>query len=85
MGLLAAGRAHDPAVSGGIAYLLETQNEDGSWTEAEFTGTGFPKVFYLRYHYYPLYFPMMAIARYAQALGITKPNVAPKSSMKRAA
>jgi squalene-hopene/tetraprenyl-beta-curcumene cyclase len=85
MGLLAAGRAHDPAVARGIAYLLETQNDDGSWTEEEFTGTGFPKVFYLRYHDYPLYFPMMAIARYAQALGIPKPNVAPKSSRKRAA
>ena len=41
----------------------------GSWRETEFTGTGFPKVFYLRYHLYRLYFPTMAIGRYLAALG----------------
>ncbi|MBY0589509.1 squalene--hopene cyclase [bacterium] len=75
LGILAVRGPNDPAVLAGIDYLLHTQNNDGSWTETEFTGTGFPKVFYLRYHYYPLYFPMMAIARYAQAAGIPKPSV----------
>ena len=60
------GRA--PAVRRGIDYLLQTQNPDGSWDEATFTGTGFPRVFYLRYHYYRIYFPLMAIARYKAAL-----------------
>ncbi|MBM4115283.1 MAG: hypothetical protein FJ252_05355, partial [Phycisphaerae bacterium] len=41
----------------------------GSWCETEFTGTGFPKVFYLRYHLYRLYFPLMALGRYARAHG----------------
>jgi len=44
--------------------LLNEQNEDGSWNEAEFTGTGFPKVFYLKYHLYRNYFPLYALARY---------------------
>ena len=48
----------------GIDYLIETQLADGSWDESSFTGTGFPRVFYLRYHYYRVYFPLMAIARY---------------------
>ena len=39
----------------------------GSWVETEFTGTGFPRVFYLRYHLYRLYFPLMAIGRFLAA------------------
>ncbi len=66
MGLLAAGEAESEAVSRGIDYLLETQNEDGTWDEPWFTGTGFPRVFYLKYHYYRIYFPLMALARYAR-------------------
>jgi squalene-hopene/tetraprenyl-beta-curcumene cyclase len=85
LGLLAVGRANQSAVERGVAYLLETQNGDGSWTETEFTGTGFPKVFYLRYHYYPLYFPMMALARYALAMGIPRPSIAPSHRHRRAA
>jgi squalene-hopene/tetraprenyl-beta-curcumene cyclase len=68
LGLLAAGEAHDEAVRNGIDYLLSTQQPDGSWHEEPFTGTGFPKVFYLKYHMYSLYFPLMALARYAHAL-----------------
>ncbi len=64
LGLLAAGEAHSDAVRTGIAYLLATQQPDGSWQEEHFTGTGFPKVFYLKYHMYALYFPLMALARY---------------------
>lgn len=65
LGLLAAGEANSAAVRGGVRYLLATQRPDGSWREEPFTGTGFPKVFYLKYHMYPLYFPLMALARYA--------------------
>jgi hypothetical protein len=52
-------------VRAGVDYLLSTQGEDGNWREALFTGTGFPKVFYLKYHLYRLYFPLMALCRYA--------------------
>jgi squalene-hopene/tetraprenyl-beta-curcumene cyclase len=67
LGLLAAGLSDHPAVERGIRYLLETQAEDGSWPETEFTGTGFPLVFYLRYHYYPIYFPLLALAQWRRA------------------
>ena len=64
MGLIAAGQADHPATRRGIEYLLKNQNEDGTWSEKEFTGTGFPQVFYLKYHYYPVYFPLMALSLY---------------------
>ena len=64
LGLIAAGRADGAAVRSGIWYLLETQKDDGSWDEPPFTGTGFPRVFYLKYHYYRIYFPLMALGRY---------------------
>ncbi len=53
----------------GIDYLVRTQNADGSWDEPQFTGTGFPRVFYLRYHLYRVYFPLMAMARYDTCIG----------------
>jgi squalene-hopene/tetraprenyl-beta-curcumene cyclase len=68
LGLIAAGRASTGPVRRGIDYLIDTQLADGSWDESSFTGTGFPRVFYLRYHYYRVYFPMMAIARYRSAV-----------------
>ena len=68
LGLLAAGEADSDAVRAGIDYLLATQQPDGNWHEEQFTGTGFPKVFYLKYHMYSLYFPLMALARYACAI-----------------
>ncbi len=64
MGLLRAGCVKDPVVRRGIDYLLMTQNEDGTWDEQEFTGTGFPGVFYLRYHMYAKYFPLWALSLY---------------------
>jgi squalene-hopene/tetraprenyl-beta-curcumene cyclase len=64
MGLMAAGETDSAAVRAGIEYLLATQQSDGDWREDSFTGTGFPKVFYLKYHLYSLYFPLMALARY---------------------
>ena len=65
MGLLAGGFPEHPAVARGVRYLISTQEEDGTWEETESTGTGFPLVFYLRYHYYPIYFPLMALAQWA--------------------
>jgi squalene-hopene/tetraprenyl-beta-curcumene cyclase len=75
LGLLAAGEADSGAVRAGIDYLLATQDSDGGWPESHFTGTGFPKVFYLKYHMYPLYFPLMALARYAAITGQRELNV----------
>ncbi|MHB1556570.1 MAG: squalene--hopene cyclase [Isosphaeraceae bacterium] len=69
LGLIAAGRARSSAVRRGIEHLVSVQNADGSWDEAPFTGTGFPRVFYLRYHYYRIYFPLMALSRYRDAIG----------------
>jgi squalene-hopene/tetraprenyl-beta-curcumene cyclase len=67
LALIAAGEAGSDEVRAGIDYLIATQQPDGSWQEEQFTGTGFPKVFYLKYHMYSLYFPLMALARYASA------------------
>jgi squalene-hopene/tetraprenyl-beta-curcumene cyclase len=64
LGLMAAGEAAHPAVARGIAYLTLCQGADGFWPEERFTGTGFPRVFYLRYHGYSKYFPLWALARY---------------------
>jgi squalene-hopene/tetraprenyl-beta-curcumene cyclase len=66
LGLLSAGECESESVRAGIDYLQRTQNPNGGWTEEPFTGTGFPKVFYLKYHMYCLYFPLMALARYAR-------------------
>ena len=68
LGLLAGGLHAHPATVRGIRYLINHQREDGSWHETEFTGTGFPRVFYLRYHMYPIYFPLMALAQWSQAM-----------------
>jgi len=64
LGLMTAGRVAHPAVARGIDYLAVTQGEDGLWTEPRFTATGFPRVFYLRYHGYRKFFPLWALARY---------------------
>jgi squalene-hopene/tetraprenyl-beta-curcumene cyclase len=64
MGLCAAGGVHSKPVLRGIEYLLRTQNRDGSWTEPETTGTGFPKVFYLKYDMYRNNFPLLALATF---------------------
>ena len=68
MGLIAAAGVHDPGVTRGIAWLIAHQAHDGAWDESQFTGTGFPKVFYLKYDMYRLYFPLSALARYKRAL-----------------
>ncbi|MGA8557169.1 MAG: squalene--hopene cyclase, partial [Candidatus Acidiferrales bacterium] len=65
IGLLAVVGPDDPSVQRAIGWLLVHQNENGTWDEAEFTGTGFPCVFYLKYHIYRNAFPLYALARYS--------------------
>ena len=64
LGLMAAGRTDDGAVARGIDWLLRNQTGDGLWEQDHYTGGGFPRVFYLRYHGYPRFFPLWALARY---------------------
>jgi squalene-hopene/tetraprenyl-beta-curcumene cyclase len=64
LALMAAGEADHPAVTRGVAWLAAAQNDKGLWDEARFTATGFPRVFYLRYHGYRKFFPLWAMARY---------------------
>ena len=64
IGLMAAGAIDSPAVLRGIDYLQRTQGADGFWAEERYTATGFPRVFYLRYHGYAKFFPLWALARY---------------------
>ena len=74
MALLAAGVADSLSVVRGVNYLLRHQQEDGTWAEPFHTGTGFPRVFYLRYHGYSKYFPIWALAMYrnVRSQGCTK-------------
>jgi squalene-hopene/tetraprenyl-beta-curcumene cyclase len=65
IGLLAGADVHEPAIVKAVSYLVNQQKEDGSWSEPDFTGTGFPGVFYLKYHHYRNSFPVYALARYA--------------------
>jgi squalene-hopene/tetraprenyl-beta-curcumene cyclase len=68
IGLLAAvpatGNIYQESLEAGVNYLLATQKADGTWDEHQFTGTGFPCHFYLKYHLYQQYFPLIALSRY---------------------
>ena len=66
LGLMAVGETQCAHVERGIEYLVATQNSAGEWDEDAYTGTGFPRVFYLRYHGYSRYFPLWALATYAR-------------------
>jgi len=70
LGLFAAGRTRGPAVERGIGYLLATQAPDGSWEDRFWNGTGFPRVFMLKYHYYAKYFPLWALGVYRRSLDV---------------
>jgi len=67
LGLIAAGEQDCPAVRRGIGHLVRQQRPDGSWVDEAWTGTGFPRVFYLRYDLYDDYFPPLALATYLEA------------------
>jgi len=64
LALMAAGQVDHPSVARGIQHLEATQGADGLWAQEHYTGGGFPRVFYLRYHGYPKFFPLWAVARY---------------------
>jgi len=64
LGLMAAGEVESSAVARGVDYLMRRQGEDGFWDEPRYTATGFPRVFYLRYHGYSRFFPLWALARF---------------------
>jgi len=66
LGLIASGNSRSQSVRKGVAYLILTQREDGSWRDEFWTATGFPKVFYLRYHLYATYFPLLAVGHFIQ-------------------
>jgi squalene-hopene/tetraprenyl-beta-curcumene cyclase len=68
MGLCAFDEPNRPSVQNGIEYLIRTQNADGSWSESEATGTGFPKVYYLKYDMYRNSWPLLALATYRNLL-----------------
>ncbi len=69
MGLFATEDFDSDTVRRGVGYLLERQRAEGDWYDEPWTGTGFPKVFYLRYHFYATYFPLEALAIYERHLG----------------
>ncbi len=74
LALITAGEAGGREVMNGVTYLLKRQKADGTWDEKEFTGTGFPQYFYLRYHNYRNCFPLMALGKYLSALGNGAPG-----------
>jgi squalene-hopene/tetraprenyl-beta-curcumene cyclase len=78
MGLCAFDDPDSPSLRCGIEYLIRTQNADGSWSEDEITGTGFPKVFYLKYDMYRNAWPLLALATYQQLLERRKINGVPQ-------
>ena len=68
MGLQALTDGTDPAIERALLWLADTQLDSGNWQEDFYTGTGFPKVFYLNYHLYKLYFPLTALARHLRRI-----------------
>ena len=75
LGLMAAGAVEHPAVARGVAWLTAQQRADGAWPEEHYTGGGFPRVFYLRYHGYTKIFPLWALARYRNLRDANDPKV----------
>jgi squalene-hopene/tetraprenyl-beta-curcumene cyclase len=83
LGLLAAGDFQSPSVGKGVRWLLAQQGPDGRWDEStgegsnrqsRYTATGFPKVFYLAYHLYRQYFPLLALANYRRSVELASVN-----------
>jgi squalene-hopene/tetraprenyl-beta-curcumene cyclase len=71
LGLIAGGDPSSRSVNQAIEYLIESQRPDGGWDEEMFTGTGFPRVFYLNYHLYKIYFPLLALSAFVKSNGAT--------------
>jgi len=69
LGLFAAGRTQGQEVERGIRYLVGAQRVDGAWEDSRWNGAGFPRVFYLKYHFYAKYFPLWALGVYRRARG----------------
>jgi len=69
LALFAGGRVDGPTAERGLAYLLATQKPDGGWNDPLWNGTGFPRVFYLKYHLYAHYFPLWALSVWRQHRG----------------
>jgi squalene-hopene/tetraprenyl-beta-curcumene cyclase len=61
---MSSGEVHSDSVGRGIDFLLRTQQSNGLWSDPDFNAPGFPRVFYLKYHGYDKYFPLLALARY---------------------
>jgi squalene-hopene/tetraprenyl-beta-curcumene cyclase len=76
LGIMAAGEVAHPSVARGVQWLQDNQTDDGLWDEDDFTGGGFPRVFYLRYHGYRKFFPLWAAARYRNLVKANSPAVA---------
>lgn len=75
LGLMAAGEARSAAVRRGVAYLLDAPRDGARWREEHWTGVGFPRDFYLKYHGYAAYFPLWALARYRDLMRGNDPRV----------
>jgi squalene-hopene/tetraprenyl-beta-curcumene cyclase len=75
LGLMAAGEVDHPAVARGMDCLARMQGADGFWNEPHYTATGFPRVFYLRYHGYAKFFPVWALARYRSMIRSSDPHI----------
>ena len=67
LALMSAGEASSEAVRRGTEYLLHSRQADALWSHPSYTAPGFPRVFYLRYHLYPIYFPLLALCRWRAA------------------
>jgi len=74
MALISLNRIAEPAFQRGISYLVDSQQPDGNWAEEWFTGTGFPQVFYLKYHLYRTYFPLLALTETRDLLKTSEVN-----------
>ncbi len=74
MALMSLGMVAEPAFHRGLSYVLNSQQSDGNWAEEWFTGTGFPRVFYLRYHLYRTYFPLLALVEARDLLKTSEVN-----------
>jgi squalene-hopene/tetraprenyl-beta-curcumene cyclase len=70
LALMAAGESNSKSVRMGVEYLIQHQQDDGLWSDPEFTAPGFPRVFYLKYHGYNKYFPLWALSRYRNEVSL---------------